>query len=471
MTSKILIVDDEQGIQKALIKFLTSQGYEVDGASDGAEAIEKFKSISYDLVISDLKMPTMTGIELIHYLKEIHPRVATIIMTGFASIETAVEAIKAGAFHYITKPFQLDDVLMLVEKALKFRRLESENEILKKQVRLKYSFENIVGQSEPMKEMFAIMEKVSQSDVTVLILGESGTGKELVARAIHYNSDRAGRPLITVNCAAIPENLLESELFGYVKGAFTGAVNSQDGKFQAAQGGTIFLDEIGDMSTKLQVKLLRVLQERRVEPLGSTQAVDCDVRVLAATHQDLETLVKKGLFREDLYYRLNVVPLTVPPLRERTDDFMLLANHFIETYSKANNGEWIVLSEQVKNIFKNYRWPGNVRELENTIERLVVLKHGQEITLKDLPEKFVQLTNAYFLKTGIAIPDAGISLKHVVDDFEDTLIRKALDKTHWNKNRAAQLLRLNRTTLVEKIKKKNMVPIKNGFNGDGTTLL
>lgn len=461
MKSRILIVDDDAGIQKALIKFLTSQDYSVDGAYDGTEAVEKFKKAPYDLVLSDLKMPNMTGIELIKKLKEIHPRVSTLIMTGFATIETAIEAIKTGAFHYITKPFQLDDVRLLVEKALKFQRLESDNEILKRQIKHKYHFDNIIGQSEAIRQVLTAIEKVSQTDATVLITGESGTGKELVARAIHYNSRRNDRPLMTVSCAAIPEGLLESELFGHVKGAFTGAVSTQEGKFMAATGGTIFLDEIGDMSPQLQVKLLRVLQERRVEPLGTTQSVDIDVRIITATNQNLEELIGEGRFREDLFYRLNVVPVAVPPLRERQDDVMLLANYFIEMYSKAHDYEWIMLNDQVKNIFKNYRWPGNVRELENTVERLVVLKHGNEITVRDLPEKFSQLTNAFFVKAGIAIPDTGISLKNVVDDFEDTLIRKALDKTNWNKNRAARLLHLNRTTLVEKIKKKRIV--RKGF--------
>lgn len=457
MKSKILIVDDDAGIQKALVKFLSLHGYTVESANDGAEAIEKFKTTPFNLVLSDLKMPTMTGIELIHRLKEIHPRVSLLIMTGFATIETAVEAIKAGAFHYITKPFQLDDVLLLVEKALKFQKLEGDNEILKRQIRHKYRFDNIIGQSEVIHNVLVTIEKVSQTETTVLITGESGTGKELVARAIHYNSRRGNRPLIPVSCAAIPEGLLESELFGHVKGAFTGAVSTQEGKFVAAQGGTIFLDEIGDMSPKLQVKLLRVLQERRIEPLGSTQSIDIDVRIIAATNQDLEALVQEGRFREDLFYRLNVIPVVVPPLRERQEDVLLLANYFIEMYSKAHDYEWIILNDQVKNIFKNYRWPGNVRELENTIERLVVLKHGREITLKDLPEKFSQLTNSFFVKAGISIPDTGISLRNIVDDFEDTLIRKALDKTDWNKNRAARLLHLNRTTLVEKIKKKKIV--------------
>lgn len=468
MKAKILVVDDEAAIRKALVKFLVSQDYDVDSASDGAEAVEMAKDKIYDMVISDLKMPNMTGIELIKQIKSIHPEIVFIIMTGFGTIESAVDAIKAGAFHYITKPFELDDVALLVEKALSYRTLVRDNQILKKQVKEKYQFEQIIGCSDKLKEVFDIVKKVAETDSNILICGESGTGKELIARSIHYNSKRASHPLIAVNCGAIPENLLETELFGYTKGAFTGAVSSKIGKFEAANGGTIFLDEIGDMTLKLQVKILRVLQERRFEPVGSTRTVDVDVRVIAATHYDLEELVAKGNFREDLYYRLNVIPVRVPSLHERASDIPILVEHFMNIYSKENHLPRPEISDDIMNVFLNYKWPGNIRELENTIERLVVLKPGSRILPRDLPEKFTQVTNSYFFKTAFSIPDAGISLKNVVDDFEDTLIRKALDKTGWNKNRAATLLHLNRTTLVEKIKKKNIKKVKTEiqrFNG------
>lgn len=464
MKAKILVVDDEMAIRKALMKFLATHDYQVDGASDGAEAIEMVKNDIYDLVISDLKMPNMSGIELIRQLRTINSSIVVIIMTGFGTIESAVEAVKEGAFHYITKPFELDDVAMLVEKALAFKQIKSENEILKKQVKDKYNFENIIGCSDNLKEVFEIVKKVSETDSNILILGDSGTGKELIARAIHYNSKRTARPLIPVNCGAIPENLLESELFGYVKGAFTGAVTSKTGKFEAAQGGTIFLDEIGDMSLKLQVKILRVLQEKKFEPVGSTHSTETDVRVIAATHHDLEEMVAQGRFREDLYYRLNVIPVVIPPLRERISDVPLLIKHFMALYARENKLEQPMLSEVVMDLFMNYKWPGNIRELENTVERLVVLKPGAQIDPKDLPEKFSQLNNSSFFKTGFSIPDGGISLKNVVEEVENSLIRKALDKTNWNKNKAAHLLRLNRTTLVEKIKKKKLLkprPMKN----------
>ncbi len=470
MKARILIVDDEVAIKKALSKFLSSLGYDVESASDGAEAIEMAKNKIYDLVISDLKMPNMSGIELIKALKQIHPQMVALIMTGFGTIESAIEAIKAGAFHYITKPFELDDVAMLVEKALKYSKLENQNAMLQRQVKMQYQFDKVIGCSEKLKEVFQVVQKVAETDSTVLIHGESGTGKELIARAIHYNSKRSNQPLVPVNCGAIPENLLETELFGYVKGAFTGAVKSKVGKFEHAHGGTIFLDEIGDMSLKLQVKILRVLQERRFEPVGSTQTIDVDTRVIAATHYDLEELVAEGKFREDLYYRLNVIPVQVPALRDRVSDIPLLVNYFLQMYSRANNVKPPVLSEEAKSIFMNYKWPGNVRELENTIERLTVLKPGKEIVASDLPERFSKITNSYFFKSGFSIPDGGISLKNVVEDFENTLIEKALAKTNWNKNRAAHLLKLNRTTLVEKIKKKNLIKPKHIVHASEKTI-
>ncbi len=456
MKARILVVDDEIAIQRALVKFFETQKYDVSFANDGAEAIEKIKNAPFDLVISDLKMPSMTGVELIRQAKKIQPDCAYIIMTGFGTIESAIEAIKEGAFHYITKPFELDDVDMLVKKAISYRRLQTNHERLTKQVTDKFGFDNIIGASDTIKSVFEMIQKVANSDATVLILGESGTGKELIAKAIHFNSDRSQEPLIAVNCAAIPENLLESELFGYVKGAFTGAVQSREGKFSAARGGTIFLDEIGDMSPKLQVKILRVLQEKRYEPVGSTESIDADVRIITATHRDLEELVREGKFREDLYYRLNVIPINVPPLRERVSDIPLLVKHFLNVYAKQNAVTMPILAKGVEETFLHYRWPGNIRELENTIERLVVLHHGKTVTTEELPDKFLQASGVQIMKAGFTIPDNGISLKDLVDDFENTLIVKALDKTNWNKNRAATLLQLNRTTLVEKIKKKNI---------------
>ena len=456
MKGNILVADDEAVIVKALTKYLAQEGYGVESASDGAEAIEKIKESTFDILITDLKMPNMDGIELIREARLINPNLVCIVMTGFGSIGNAVEAMKAGAFHYITKPFELEDVGMILRKALEHGRLSHQNLILQKQVRTRYGFENIIGASDELKEVLHLIEKVADTDSTILILGESGTGKELVARAIHYNSRRCDKPLIPVNCGAIPENLLESELFGHVRGSFTGAVNNKLGRFELANGGTIFLDEIGDMSLRLQVKILRVLQERKFEPVGSTKTVEVDVRIITATHRNLEDLVAKGEFREDLYYRLNVIPIHIPPLRQRVCDVPILIEHFMKLYSEANHVSHPHITQEIMSLFMNYRWPGNIRELENTIERLVVLKPGQEIGMTDLPEKFLAATDAMFKNTALHIPDSGISLKNAVNDFENTLILKALEKTGWNKNKAASLLKLNRTTLVEKIKKKQL---------------
>lgn len=456
MKARILIVDDEQVIVKALVKYLTREGYEVESASDGPEAIEKCKEKNYDLLLTDLKMPQMTGVELIKEVKVLNPNMSCLVMTGFGTIASAVEAMQAGAFHYITKPFELDDVGLTINRALENVRLKEQNLILQRQVKTRYGFENIIGVSDEINGVLDLVKQVADTDSTVLILGESGTGKELVAKAVHYNSRRASKTLVPVNCGAIPENLLESELFGHVKGSFTGAIQTKIGRFEMAHGGTIFLDEIGDMSLRLQVKLLRVLQERKFEPVGSTKTVEVDVRIIAATNQDLEKLVANGQFREDLYYRLNVIPVTIPPLRQRTCDIPLLAKHFLKIFSENNQVPPPRFSQKMLDVFMSYKWPGNVRELENTIERLVVLKPGQEIAIDDLPEKFLEVSGAVMRHSSFPIPDDGISLKRVVNDFENTLILKALEKTGWNKNKAATLLKLNRTTLVEKIKKKQL---------------
>jgi len=455
-----MIVDDEVAVRRALERFLTSLNYKVLSASDGEEALKLVDDNLVDLALVDLVMPKMDGIELIHRMKRKNPEIVTIVLTGFGTITTAVEAMKAGAYHYLTKPFELDDIASMIATALEHRQLKEENVLLKKQVRDKYRFENIVGTSDEMSSVFELVEKVSDTDSTVLILGESGTGKELIARAIHYNSRRRERPLVTVNCAAIPEDLLESELFGHMKGSFTGAVSTKPGRFDVADNGTIFLDEIGDMSFKLQVKILRVLQEQRFEPVGSTKTHQVDVRVIAATNQDLEKAVREKRFREDLYYRLNVIPIHIPPLRDRTSDVPLLIKHFIDKFAASNVHQISGISDDAMRIMMGYRWPGNVRELENMVERVVVLKHDGVIEPKDLPPKIVgEATQADSKKSSVLsleIPDRGVSFKRAVSDFEDRLIIKALEKTGGNRNKAASLLKLNRTTLVEKIKKKHL---------------
>ncbi len=458
--ARILIVDDEVAIRKALERFLVGLKYDVLTAKDGDEAISIAEKETVDLALVDLVMPKMGGVEFIKRLKKAQPSSVSIVLTGFGTITSAVEAIKAGAYHYLTKPFELDDIAALISTALEHRQLKEENRLLKRELHEKFRFDNIVGRSDELAQVFDLVEKVAATDSTVIVTGESGTGKELVARAIHYNSPRKDKPLIVVNCAAIPEELLESELFGHVKGAFTGAVSTHAGRFDAADRGTIFLDEIGDMSLKLQVKVLRVLQEQRFEPVGSTSTHEVDVRIIAATNQDLERAVKERRFREDLYYRLNVIPIHIPPLRERRDDIPLLVDHFMEKYAKEAGGRIKGVTQAAMESLMSYSWPGNVRELENLIERLVVLKKEETIDAADLPEKITGAASPQFaIKAeagGIEIPDKGISFKRAVSDYESSLIMGALKKTGGNKNKAASLLRLNRTTLVEKIKKKGM---------------
>ncbi len=456
--ARILIVDDESAIRKALERFLAGANYDVLSAKDGEEAMEIVERETIDLALVDLVMPKMDGVELIHRMKRAQPAIVPIVLTGFGTITSAVEAMKAGAYHYLTKPFELDDIAALIATALEHRQLKEENRLLKKELRDKYRFENMVGTSDEMASVYDLVEKVAETDSTVLITGESGTGKELVARAIHYNSPRRDKPLVVVNCAAIPEELLESELFGHMKGAFTGAIATHAGRFDAADRGTIFLDEIGDMSMKLQVKVLRVLQEQRFEPVGSTTTHEVDVRIIAATNQDLDRAVHERRFREDLYYRLNVIPIHIPPLRERTTDISLLLHHFLEKFAFGKEPK--SLTPAALERLTAYSWPGNVRELENLIERIVVLKKDDVIDIADLPAKILgkapPAAHAADESGEVTIPEHGISFKKAVGDFETKLIEGALKQTGGNKNKAATLLHLNRTTLVEKIKKKRL---------------
>ncbi len=456
----ILIVDDEPAIRMALRKFLKDQKYTVSTAADSDEAIKALEQDVIDVALVDLVMPKMDGIELISQMKRMQPNIIPIVITGFGTITSAVQAMKAGAFHYLTKPFDLDDVSSIVSTALEHRGLKEENRLLRDQIQKEYKFANIVGKSDEMMAVFDLVEKVAGTDSTILLLGESGTGKELIARAVHYNSRRKEKPLVTVNCAAIPEELLESELFGHIKGAYTGAIATVPGRFDAADHGSIFLDEIGDMSFKLQVKLLRVLQEQCFEPVGSSKTHSVDVRIIAATNQDLDRAVKERRFREDLYYRLNVIPIRIPPLRERMSDLPLLVNHFIEKFNKANNCRIEGVDKNAMRILTQYRWPGNVRELENMLERSAVLKRQGMIAPSDLPDKLLGFKDASSVqqakKAKTEVAEAGVSLRKSVSEYETELILSALEKTGWNKNKAARLLKLNRTTLVEKIRKRNL---------------
>ncbi|MEN6624830.1 MAG: sigma-54 dependent transcriptional regulator [Candidatus Sumerlaeia bacterium] len=458
-TGKILIVDDEWTIRDVLATILTTEGYQVVMAEDGAEAIRKIDEDLFDLVITDLKMPNVDGMEVLRHLSKQNVHTLGIVATGYGSIESAVEALRLGAFDYITKPFHLDEIKILVHKARQFQSLQAENQNLKRELKRTSRVENIVGQSPSMLQLDQLIRTVADSDSTILVLGESGTGKELVARAIHYNSDRSNQPLIPVNCGAIPEELLESELFGHVKGAFTGATMNRIGRFQMADGGTIFLDEIGDMSPKLQVKLLRVLQEQTFEPVGSTQTVKVNVRIITATNRNLEKDVAEGRFREDLFYRLNVIPLNIPPLRDRLDDLPLLVDHFIKKFNKAKGRKLTKFTDEAMRLLAAYPWPGNVRELENLVERMAILNGEGEIAPAQLPEKFTGLSPAAIPAAGAPaeIPDEGVDFNKLVDDFELGLISKALEKAGGIKNKAASLLNIKRTTLVEKMKKKGML--------------
>lgn len=457
--SHVLVVDDEELYRRAIERILRRVGYDVLMAGDATEALRILSTESVDLVLCDIQMPGINGLELVRQVHEVQPDLPCIVMTGYNTSQNSIEALQAGAFWYLEKPFeqdQLDVVRQLVAQAIEHGRLKSENRLLQSQLRSQHKFDSIIGKSDSLARTLSIVEKVADTDSTVLITGESGTGKELVARALHYNSHRAERMLVTVNCGAIPEELLESELFGHVRGAFTNAIQHRDGRFTVAHRGTIFLDEIGDMSPNLQVKLLRVLQDRSFEPVGSSKTQKVDVRVIAATHQDLPSLIEQGRFREDLYYRLNVLPIEVPPLRDRIEDLPLLMHHFLDIARLERGSRIEGISDEAMQRLMDYHWPGNIRELENLTERLTVLVGVGEIQIDDLPDAIrAEPTIQHWAPR---VPSTGIDFNKVVGRFESELIEQALEHTHWNKNRAAGLLGLNRTTLLEKIKKRGITP-------------
>ena len=456
-TYNILIVDDEGQNRDYLSEILSEEDYNVSTASNGRDAIARLSQDLFHVVLTDLQMPEFDGLGVIRHLVENHINCIGILFTGYGSVKTAVDAMKLGAFDYITKPFKADEIKVVVKKALDHLALQEENTYLKQQLKAKYKFENIIGSSEKMQKVFSLIDKVSGTDSTVLVLGESGTGKELVAKALHYNSPRAQNPFVPVNCGAIPEELLESELFGHEKGAFTGAFRTRIGRFELANGGSVFLDEISEMSPNLQVKLLRVIQEREFERVGGVKSIRTDVRIIAATNRDLEEEVAQGRFREDLYYRLNVIPLNLPPLRERRDDIPLLVKHFMGKYGREKNSRITGFSRRAMNLLAHYRWPGNVRELENLVERVLVLCDGTEVDTADLPERVAAGTpRTSEVVPLIDLPETGIDLSTAVSEFEKAIIMQALTRSNWVKNRAAKLLHVNRTTLVEKIKKQNL---------------
>jgi len=454
-TSQILLIDDEQESCAALALLLNRAGYKVVSRHSGEEALALLKKQSFDLIISDLFLPGVSGIDILKQVKEDSPQTCVILITGNASAETAVEAMKEGAFDYITKPFNLEKLKLQVAKALEKSRLMLENQYLRQQLRGRYRFDNIIGTSQTMQQVFSRMEKVVNTDSTILILGASGTGKELVAKAIHYNSPRKDKPFIAINCGAIPADLLESELFGHVKGSFTGAVVDKPGKFEVANSGTIFLDEIGDMPIQLQMKLLRVLQEHEFERVGSSRRIRLDVRLISATNADLAEHVKVGKFREDLYYRLNVIPIVLPSLNERRGDIPLLARFFLEKICKEMHRPLMTLDQDALLAIEAYSWPGNVREMENVIERTVALTDGDTITCRDLPSDIGAAPKPLTM-SGPAVTSDGIDMNQVIADIERQLIYQAMDLGKGVKARAADLLNLNRTTLVEKIKRLDL---------------
>jgi DNA-binding NtrC family response regulator len=456
-TSRVLILDDESTLRTALFRLLDRKGHNVVTA----QQIDEAKNFcapdkKFDLAIVDMNLPDGDGMEFMTFLKQLYPDIQVIILTGFGSIDLAIKATQQGAYHFLTKPFNVEELISLVDKALDHKSLQSENNQLRQELTSKYKFSQIIGESEAIKSCLSLVERVADSDSTVLVQGESGTGKELVARAIHYNSPRAKGPFIAINCGAIPSELLESELFGHIKGAFTGAIANRAGRFELADEGTLFLDEIGDLEPSLQVKLLRALQEKKFEAVGSTKTISVNVRVITATNVDLERAVEEGKFREDLYYRLNVIPIQIPALRERKTDIPLLLNHFLTSFNKNKTKSISGFSAEAMNCLVNYAWPGNIRELENLVERLSILKGHGEVAPQDLPPKYKSAAACYAETGSIDIPEEGLDFNNAVDQFENALIMKALEKTGWNKNQAAMLLRLNRTTLVEKMKKKGL---------------
>ncbi|RMF43535.1 MAG: sigma-54-dependent Fis family transcriptional regulator [Deltaproteobacteria bacterium] len=454
----ILLVDDEPNNRDALALLLTGAGYQVEAVGSGEEAISLLDRTPYATVVTDLFLPGVSGIDILKKVKADAPYTNVILITGNASAETAVEAMKEGAFDYITKPVDFEKLKILVAKAMEKSRLVAENLYLRQQLRGRYSFDNIIGHSPAMQKVFSRLEKIVHTDSTILILGESGTGKELVARAIHYNGNRRNKPFIDINCGAIPAELLESELFGHVRGAFTGAVADKPGKFELANGGTIFLDEIGTMPMHLQMKLLRVLQEQEIERVGGSRKIKLDVRVISATNADLEQDVREGRFREDLFYRLNVIPIILPPLRERREDIPLLVRYFLQKTCTVMGRELMSVTSEAMRALESYDWPGNVREMENVIERTVALTDGDSIDLADLPaaiagQASLDLTGQ---DTAIRLTEDGIDMPALIADIERKLIGDALSMADGVKARAAALLGLNRTTLVEKIKRLKM---------------
>jgi two-component system response regulator AtoC len=451
---RILIVDDEESFRHMLSVILIKEGYEVDTSSNGEEGLQKASASPFDQILCDIRMPRMDGLVFLREIKKTGAETTVIMMSAYGTVDTAIEAMKLGAYDYISKPFKPDEIILTLRKSEEREQLRRENQLLRKEVGKEYSFENIVSKNEKMQKMFDVIKKVSQYKSTVLITGESGTGKELVARALHYNSDRSQSPFIAVNCGAIPENLLESELFGHAKGAFTDAIRTKKGLFEEADGGTLFLDEIGELPGQLQVKLLRVLQDGEIRRIGESKSIQIDVRIVAATVKDLSREVNEGHFREDLFYRLNVLPIHIPPLRERKEDIPLLIQHFIGKYNQTMNKNVADVDHNAMDTLMNYKWYGNVRELENTVERAIVLSEKNNIGLENLPIEIQNFKEESQLEV---LSEEEYSIKKASKSLEVNLIKKALRRTKGNHTHAARLLEISHRALLYKIKEYGIV--------------
>jgi DNA-binding NtrC family response regulator len=458
---KILVVDDDPSLRRVLQVQLEQEEYEVAVAASAQETLSVLQLRPFDLLITDLKMPGMSGLDLLRHARSLYPQTIVIMLTAFGTVDTAVEAMKAGAYDYLTKPVHPDEMSVVVRRALEHVRLVEQVRTLRISLDQKYGFESILGRSDVLLEVLDTAARAALSNSTVLIRGETGTGKELLARAIHFNSSRSNNPLVTINCGAIPRDLLESELFGHRRGAFTGAVADKRGRIELADGGTLFLDEIAEMSPDLQVKLLRLIQEGEIEKVGSEVKAKVDVRIIAATHRDLQAMIEDGTFREDLYYRLAVIPLVLPPLRERADDISDLVQHFFRKSQERNKRPELAMPDALLPYFIRYRWPGNVRELENIVERIVVLARGRDLTIEDLPQ-FLTQGRAGIDALEIDLPSQGISLEAI----EKELILRTLHKCDWNQTRAARYLDLSRKTLIYRIEKHGIKkpPDRPGFS-------
>jgi len=451
----LLVIDDEPAVLRALSLILTDAGYTVDSANSGVSGLKMLEDKSYDIILCDLKMPQMDGLQLLEELTKRNYRGSTIVMSAYGTAEIALKAIKLGAYDYISKPFDADQILLALRKAVERERLQKENDLLRSQVVRKYSFSNIVAKSASLHELFETIKKIANYKTTIMIYGESGTGKELIAQAIHYNSNRRNKRFVAINCGAIPENLLESELFGHKRGAFTDATRDKKGLFEEAQGGTLLLDEIGELPLHLQVKLLRVLQENEIRPVGDSRVIPIDVRVVAATLRDLEQDVLDGRFRDDLYYRLNVVSMKIPPLRERREDIPLLVDFFIERNQEKLKLGVNSIEKRALNTLMEHEWRGNVRELENCIERAMILTEGDQITYESLPSSVKHKKEAETSPTPLY--KESLSIKIHSRNLEENLIRRALEKTRGNRTHAAKLLEISHRTLLYKLKEFNLV--------------